>query len=179
MRPMDHAVADRIRDAGLANGGVPRGRRQLAGNERRGAFAPVLHDLQEVPAFCIGERREEPIINRQEIELGVFRQVPGIRSIAATDGKLVQEPRRPDVGRREAMATRALHECRRQPWLPDPGRARDQEIGVIPNSSARTETEDDLTVQPTRRREIDIFERRRIPELGLPQALRESAQVVD
>jgi hypothetical protein len=87
MRPMDHAVADRIRDAGLANGGVPRGRRQLAGDERRGALAPVLNDLQQVPPFRIGERREEPIIDREEIELGVFRQEPGIRSVAATAGR--------------------------------------------------------------------------------------------
>ena len=106
MRPMDQPVADRIRDAGLTNGGVPRGRRQLTGDERRGAFAPVLNDLQQIPAFRIGERREQPIINREEIELGVFRQEPGIRSVATTDGELVQEPWRPDVGGREAMATR-------------------------------------------------------------------------
>jgi len=109
MRLMDQPIADRIRDAGLANGGVPRGRRQLAGNERRGAFAPILNHLQQVPAFRIGERREEPIIDREEIELGVFRQEPGIRSVAATDGELVQEPWRPDIGGREAVATGALH----------------------------------------------------------------------
>ena len=98
MRLMDQPIADRIRDAGLANGGVPRRWRQLAGNERRGAFAPIFNDFQQVPAFRIGERREEPIIDREEIELGVFRQKPGIRSVAATDGELVQEPRRADVG---------------------------------------------------------------------------------
>jgi hypothetical protein len=52
----------------------------------------------KVPAFRVGERREKPIIDREEIELGVFRQEPGIRSVAATDGELVQEPRRADVG---------------------------------------------------------------------------------
>jgi hypothetical protein len=41
---MDEPVADRIRDAGLANRGVPRGRRQLAGDERRGAFTPILDE---------------------------------------------------------------------------------------------------------------------------------------
>ena len=119
---MDQAVADRIGDAGLPNRRVPGGRRQLAGDESRRAFAPIFNDLQQVTAFRIGERREEPIIDREEIELGVFRQKPGIRSVAATDGELVQEPRRPDVGGREAMATGALHERRRQPRLPDPGR---------------------------------------------------------
>jgi len=60
--------------------------------------------------------------------------------------------------------------------LPDPGRAGDQQVGVIPNPPAGAETQDDLTVQPTRRGEIDIFERRRIAEPGVPQALRGSAQ---
>ncbi len=74
MRLMDQPVADRIRDAGLANGGVPRGRRQLAGDERRGPLTPIFNDLEQVAAFRIGERREEPIIDREEIELGVFRE---------------------------------------------------------------------------------------------------------
>ena len=154
---MDQSVADRIRDAGLANGGVPRGRRQLTGDQRRGPFAPIFNDLQQVAAFRIGERREEPIIDREKIELGVFRQEPGIRSVAATDGEFVHEPRRAHIGGGEAVAARALNEGGRQPGFPDPGRAGDQEIGVIPNPPARAETQDDLPVQPTRRREIDIF----------------------
>ena len=41
------------------------------------------------------------------------------------------------------------------------------------NPRARAEAQDDVTVQSARRREVDIFERRRIPELGVPQALRQ------
>ena len=124
MRLMDHPVADRIRDAGLANRGVPRGRRQLAGDERRGPLTPIFNDLEQVAAFRIGERREQPIIDREEIELGVFHQEPGIGSVAATDRELVQESRGPDVGGGEAMTTRALHKRRRQPRFANPGRAR-------------------------------------------------------
>ena len=54
MCPMDHAVADRIRDAGLANRGVPRRRRELTGDQRRGPFASIFNDLQQVTAFRIG-----------------------------------------------------------------------------------------------------------------------------
>jgi hypothetical protein len=46
---------------------------------------------------------------------------------------------------------------------------------VIPNPFARAETQDHVPTQSARRREVDILERRRIAELGLPQALRESA----
>ena len=79
MGPMDQAIADRIGDAGLANRGVPRGRRELAGDQRRGAFAAILDHLQQIAPFGIGQRREQPIIDREEIELGVFRPAAGRR----------------------------------------------------------------------------------------------------
>ena len=41
------------------------------------------------------------------------------------------------------------------------------------NPRARAEAQDDVTVQSARGTEVDIFERRRIPELGIPQALRQ------
>ena len=75
-------------------------------------FAAIFDDLQQVAPFGIGERREQPIVDREQIELGEFGQQPGIRSVAATDGEFVQQPRRADVGRGEAVATRAL---RRRP----------------------------------------------------------------
>ena len=46
---------------------------------------------------------------------------------------------------------------------------------MIPNPPARAETQDHVPTQSARRRKVDILERRRVAELGLPQALRESA----
>ncbi len=157
---MDQAVADRIGDAGFADGGVPGRRRELAGNERRGAFAAIFQDLEQIPPLGVGQWREQPIIDGQEIELGQFREEPAIGAVAATDGEVVQEPRRPDIRRREAMATRALHEGRREPRLADAGGPGDQQMMVIADPAARAEAEDDLTREAARRTEIDIFERR-------------------
>ena len=41
------------------------------------------------------------------------------------------------------------------------------------NPRACAEAQDHVTVQSARGTEVDIFERRRIPELGIPQALRQ------
>ena len=141
---MDQPVADRIGDAGFADGGVPGRRRQLAGDQRRGPFAPIFEDLEQVAPLGVGERREQPIIDGEEIELGEFREQPAIRAVAATDGELVQEPRRPDVRRGEAVATRALHEGRREPRFADAGRSGDQQMVVIADPAARAEAQDDL-----------------------------------
>jgi hypothetical protein len=43
------------------------------------------------------------------------------------------------------------------------------------NPRAGAEAQDDVTIQAARCIEVDVFERRRIPELGIPQALREFA----
>ena len=44
---------------------------------------------------------------------------------------------------------------------------------MITNPPARAETQDHVAAQSARRTEVDIFERRRIPELGIPQPLRQ------
>lgn len=104
---MNQAVADRIGNARLADRRMPCRGRQLAGDERGPSFTPIFDDLEEVTPFGIGERREQPIINRQQIELGDFREEPGIGSIAATDGEFVEQARRPHIGGREASSVRS------------------------------------------------------------------------
>lgn len=90
MRAMNEPIADGIGDRRVANGGVPRRRRQVAGNERRRPVAPILDHLQEVPTLSIAQRRQQPIIDRQQIELREFGQEPPVRSVAATDGEFVE-----------------------------------------------------------------------------------------
>ena len=87
---MEDAVADGIGDTRLADGRVPRGRRELARNERRRPFAPILDHLQQIPPLGIAQRRQQLIINREQIELRELGQEPPIRAIAATDRELVE-----------------------------------------------------------------------------------------
>jgi hypothetical protein len=106
MRVMDQPIADRIGNARFADGSVPGRRRQLAGNERRRPFAAIFEDLEEIAPFGIGEWREQPVIDGEQIELGEFREQSAVRAIAATDGEVVQQPWRSDIGRAETVATR-------------------------------------------------------------------------
>jgi len=52
---MEDAVADGIGDTRLADGRVPRSRRELAGDERRAALAAIFDHLQQIPPFGLGE----------------------------------------------------------------------------------------------------------------------------
>jgi len=48
---MNQPVTDRIGHAGFADSGVPGRGRELAGNQRRGPFAAIFEDLEEVAPF--------------------------------------------------------------------------------------------------------------------------------
>jgi hypothetical protein len=134
---MNQAVANRIGDAGFTDRGMPRRRRQLAGDERRASFAPIFDDLEEVTAFGISERCQEPVINRQQVELGQPGQESRIGPVAAAHSQFVKQARRPHIRGGETMAARALDKRGRQPAFPDPGGSRDQEI--VRSSGGATE----------------------------------------
>jgi hypothetical protein len=87
---MEESIADGIGDAGLTNRGVPRGGRELSGIQCRRSFTPIFEDLQSVAASPTGQRRQEPVIDRQEIQFGPFCQESDIRAVAAADGELVE-----------------------------------------------------------------------------------------
>lgn len=79
---MEDAVTDGIGDTRLADGRVPRGGWELAGDERRAPFAAILDHLQQIPPLRLRERREQPIVDGDQIELGQFGEHPGIRAVA-------------------------------------------------------------------------------------------------
>jgi hypothetical protein len=74
MRLMEDAVAEGIGDTRLADGRVPRGGRELAGDERRAPFAAILDHLQQIPPLRLSERREQPIVDRIDRAKGVWSE---------------------------------------------------------------------------------------------------------
>ena len=71
---------------------------ELAGDQGRRAFAAFLDDLDQVAAFTIAQRRQEPVVDSQQIELAQTCQQSGIRAIAATDPQVVKEAWHAGVG---------------------------------------------------------------------------------
>ena len=67
---VEQAVADGVGLVGVADDGVPVGDGQLAGDERRGAFGAVLDDLGGVSPLGVAQRREHPVVDGEQVELG-------------------------------------------------------------------------------------------------------------
>ena len=93
MGVVQQAVADGVGLVGIADDAVPVVDGELAGDQRRGALGAVLDDFDQVASFGVAQRCEQPVVDRQQVELGQAGQQPGVGSVAPADGDLVQQPR--------------------------------------------------------------------------------------
>ncbi len=76
MPVMKQPIANRVGEIRVTDRRVPGGQGNLAGDERRRAFRPVLDHFQQVAPLGIRERRQQPVINREQICLGETVQFP-------------------------------------------------------------------------------------------------------
>ena len=136
----------------------------------RGAFGAVLDHLDEVSPLGVAQRREHPVVDREQVELGQAGEQPGVGAVAAADGQLVQQARHADVARGEAAATRAFDEGAGDEALADAARSRDDHVVALSDPRAGAEREDLLAIEPARVGEVDGLERRRVAQLGRAEA---------
>ena len=80
MRIVEEAIADGVGLVRVANDAVPVGDRELAGDQDGGTFAPFLDDFDQVPAFSVAQRGQEPVVDGQQIGFGQTGQGLGCRS---------------------------------------------------------------------------------------------------
>ena len=112
------------------------------------AFGAIFDDLGEVSSLGVAQRREQPVVDRQQVQLGQSGEHARIRAVAPADGHLVQQPRHPDVAGREAPATGALDEGTGQEAHADPGRAGDEQVVMVGDPRTTPQTEHLLAVEP-------------------------------
>ena len=159
MRVVEEAIADGVGLVRVADDAVPVGDRELAGDQDGGTFAPFLDDFDQVPAFGVAQRGQEPVVDGQQISLGQPCQDSSVGAVATANRQLVQEPRHPDVGGVKTPAAGAFDESRSQKTFPDAGRAGNDEIMPVLDPSTRAQGKDLGTVQAATMFEVDVFQR--------------------
>ena len=82
---MDQAVEDGIGQRWIADGGMPVRYRQLAGDEGRAAAMPVIDDFQQITPAFVGQRRQPPVINDQDVGSRHLGQGLGITAIVPAE----------------------------------------------------------------------------------------------
>ena len=126
----------------------------------------VLEDLQKVAALSVLQGGEGEVVEDQQVHLGQPREQPSIGAVGFRDGQIVEEPRGSSVVSLEADAAGALGQGAGEPALADSGGTGDQDILVVADVAAGSQSEDLLTVEASRSLPIDVFERGRLPEPG-------------
>ena len=86
MGPVDQAVHDRVGDRGLPQVVMPLLARQLAGDDRRPSPVAIVDHFQQIAAMPIGDRRQAPVVQDQDIDAGEARQDGDIGAIGMREG---------------------------------------------------------------------------------------------
>jgi len=88
MGVMDEAVQDGVRQGRIAEGLMPMGHWQLAGNDRRAALVALVEQLQQIAAALIIEDRQPPVVEHQDIDLGDVGHELEVAPVGPRQGEL-------------------------------------------------------------------------------------------
>ena len=170
-----HAVADGVGDGGVAQGGVPVGGRELARDDRGRVIVSVFQNLQEVPSFGVLQRRDQKIVEHQNVELGETGEHAGIGSVGSSDREFLQQSRDPGVQGPVSMAARRLGESRRQVALATSGFPDADHVVTVVDPAACGQVADGGLGDASSRGCPHIFHRGINGELRLSQQSRQPA----
>ena len=105
---MDQAVEDGIGQRRIADGGMPVRYRQLAGDEGRAAAMPVIDDFQQITPAFVGQRRQPPVIDDQDVGSRHLGQGLGITAIVPAECQGRQQTRQANIHERQVKLLNKL-----------------------------------------------------------------------
>jgi hypothetical protein len=80
---VQEAVADGVGEVGIADAGVPLLGLELAGDESGCALGAVLDHLDQVAPLAVGQRREQPVVDREQVDMRQAVEDASVGPIAA------------------------------------------------------------------------------------------------
>ena len=118
----DDPVHYRIGQSWVAHGVMPLGDGKLTGDDRGSATIAVIGHLEDVTALDVGEGRQGPIIESNDIDAGEPCEETCIRPVRSSDVEFMEEPRNSPEDGIESLSAGLVYECTRKPGLAEPGR---------------------------------------------------------
>jgi len=105
---VDDAVADRVGNGGVAQGSMPLPGRKLTGDDGGRPVVSVFEDFEEVATLGILQRRDEQIVQDEDLELREPSEHPGVCPIGASDRDFLEQARHACVKRPISAAACSL-----------------------------------------------------------------------
>src|SRR5271169_7008233 len=146
MGVMEKAVANGIGEVGVTDAGVPVLGGKLARDEGGSPLTAILDDFHQITALGISQGSEEPFVDGEEFEASQAGEDPGVRSVAAGHGEVLEQPRQAHVGGTVAAAAGAFHECAREIRLANARGSSDQEVVAALDPAAVSQAQDLLAI---------------------------------
>jgi hypothetical protein len=91
------AVEDRVSQGRAAHHLMPLLDRHLAGDDGRSAPVAILQDLQQLLPLGLGQPRQTPVVENEQLHPGQHLQHPGVAPVAARQGERLEQPWQPLV----------------------------------------------------------------------------------
>src|SRR5271170_5811928 len=129
--------------------------RNLAGDDRRNTLMTVFEDFEEIALLGLGERRQAPIVQDQELDAReTFEQA----SVAAGERQRLEQARNPMVDHASAVPAALLAEGAGDPTLADAGGPGDQKSFGAVDPIARDEPLEQGAVDAARGLQVDVLD---------------------
>jgi len=165
VRLIHQAVEDRVGERLIADRDMPVLDRQLTGDDRRARTVAVVEDLQEVATALVGQWRQPPLVDDQDLGLGDLRQGLEVTAIAAANGQGRQESGQTHITHGVTLSARLVGERAGKKGLADAHRTAEQDV-LVRAHSAGHQTSEQRSVETARMPIVDILWRGGLLESG-------------
>ena len=140
---MNEAIQDGVAEGGVADNVVPMFDGDLAGDDGRGATVAIIKDLQQVAPFGRIENRKAPVVEDQELNAADGFEQAAIATVAASQGKRLEQARDAVILDRTIVAAGLVAEGAGNPALAEPGCSGDEQVLVAVDPVAADESGED------------------------------------
>lgn len=164
------AIEDRIGERGLADVVVPFLHRELTGDDRGSAVVSIIEDFEDVASCLGGHRHQTPVIEDDEVGLGIVAQELRVAAVGPGDGQFLRQPRQAQVARSVSVTTSLVSECASDPSLADSGGPGDQDVELAIEVLTAGELLHEAFVEAASMTIVDVFDARLLAQTCKAQA---------
>ena len=155
---MNETIQDGVAEGWVADNVVPMFDGDLAGDDGGGATVAIIEDLQKVAPFGRIKNRKAPVIEDQQVGLGVAAHQLGEAAVAMGQAQLFQQARQAQVTHAVAISAGLVGQGAGQPGLAAAGGAGDQQVARMAQPVAAGQLRDQAAVQAPAGAPVDVLD---------------------
>ena len=146
---MHQTVEDRVAQGRIADQRMPFVHRHLAGDQRRAVAVAVVQQLKHVAPLRGGKRRQAPVVQDQQIGLGVAGHQFGEAAVAMSETQLLHQGGQAQVAHAVAVPAGLVGQRAGEPGFAYASWPADDQVQAIAQPLAAAQLQDQGLVQAT------------------------------